>query len=169
MNDIARSGQPHPRWPGVDRGGSLVLPLRRDAFAHAQAPIIVEDIDFQPKAEWHVTLLNRRLTEMALRTPISGGHVIDGLRDAFDALDWRWRGTGERWLLREEAGGTVAHSIIELVDMPAFAPFRREAARLLGTQVPRAPAHVTLYVAGTTRGIGVDSEASFERLRVAPA
>jgi hypothetical protein len=60
----------------------------------------------------------------------------------------------------------VAHSIIELIDLPAMAHLHRALGRLLGRQLPVPPAHVTLYTAGCAQGIGVSSPARLRAFAV---
>ncbi|MEO8160956.1 MAG: hypothetical protein ABI588_06020, partial [Arenimonas sp.] len=60
----------------------------------------------------------------------------------------------------------LAHSVIELLELPALNAFRREVGARLGETLPPAPAQVTLYLAGTETGIGLASDAEFERLRL---
>jgi hypothetical protein len=57
---------------------------------------------------------------------------------------------------------------VQLLEMPALARFRAGVGELLGEELPEAPAHVTLYVAGDPIGIGIASTADFERLRLRP-
>src|SRR3546814_3240457 len=47
----------------------------------------------------------------------------------------------------EDGQASIAHSLVELVDLPAMAPFQRALGRLLGRQLPVPPPHVTLYTA----------------------
>jgi hypothetical protein len=151
----------HPDWPGFNPRGSLLLPLPADAFAPLPDQLGIDGIALARKGEFHVTLLDRAL---GARVQAAGEQAA--LPALFAALDWQWRRSGERWLLREAKDGVLAHSLIELVEMPALGQFRRALARELGEPVAAAPAHVTLYTAGDPTGIGLASQEEFERLRV---
>ena len=155
----------HPPWPGFSARGSLVLPLPSQAFAGLPAQFEAEGLRLERKREFHVTLLDRA-AGARVHAPRPGGIVAQGLPDFFARLDWRWRASGERWLLLESKPGSTSHSLVELLDMPAYASFRAEVGARLGEALPEAPAHVTLYVAGDPVGIGVPSQAAFERLRL---
>ena len=56
--------------------------------------------------------------------------------------------------------------LAELVDLPAMVPFHEALGRLLGRELPVPPAHVTLYVAGRDKGIGVATHAQLRQLCV---
>ena len=154
-----------PDWPGFSTRASLTLPLPADCFDDLAGCLEFDGLVLERKREFHVTLCNRAL---GARLQQLGGEAALRLAQAFAAQDWRWRPSGERWLLREVQADGTAHSVVELLDMPAFARFRAVAGALLGEALPDAPAHVTLYVAGNPIGIGIDSVAEFERLRLRP-
>ena len=159
----------HPAWPGFSSRGSLPLPLPMAEVARlATTPTLrVGELLLERKREFHVTLLNRDLGAR-VHVPRAGGAPAGSLPALFAPLDWTWRATGERWLLLEATPEGASHSVVELLDMPAFARFRAAVGELLGEPLPDAPPHVTLYVAGDPRGIGIDSQAHFERLRLHP-
>jgi hypothetical protein len=152
----------HPDWPGFSARGSLLLPLEDAAFADLVERMHVDGVGLQRKGEFHVTLLDRALGARAG----DSGAAAARLPALFSGLDWRWRATGERWLLREVQPAGCRYSVVELLEMPAFAAFRRGVGDLLGEALPAAPAHVTLYVAGDPLGVGLASQAQFERLRL---
>ena len=154
-----------PGWPDFSGRGSLVLPLPRASFESLPGRLDIDGLQLEAKREFHVTLCDRALAAR-LHEPRAGGAVAARLPPLFAALDWQWRASGERWLLLEAKPEGVAHSVIELIDMPAFAQFRAQVGALLGEALPATPAHVTLYVAGDPVGIGIPSAAAFERLRL---
>lgn len=155
----------HPDWPGFSARGSLLLPLAAADFPGLERRLCVDGIDLLRKSEFHVTVLDRELGAHA-HEPAPGGAPAARLPALFASLDWRWRRTGARWLLQETQAEALAHSVIELIEMPALNAFRRELAALLGEPVAPTPAHVSLYLAGTSEGIGLRSQAEFERLRL---
>lgn len=162
---MERTGAWHPAWPGFSARGSLLLPLPAALFAGLAPTLALAGVELQRKAEFHVTLCDRALGAR-LRSPREGGAPAGKLPALFESQDWGWRATGERWLLLEAQPDGPAHSVVELLDMPAFARFRAQAGELLGEALPDAPAHVTLYVAGNPIGIGIGSQADFARLRL---
>lgn len=157
----------HPPWPGFEAGSSLVLPLPSAQFAALDAELRVDPLVLVRKREFHVTLLDRALGSR-LHVPAPGGTLAARVPALFAGLDWQWRRTGERWLLQETRDGTQAHTVIELLDLPALEAFRHAIALWLGEPVAPTPAHVTLYLTGTRVGIGLSSYAEFERLRLRP-
>ena len=156
----------HPAWPGFSLRGSLVLPLPAAAFAGLAPELSLDDgLRLARKGEFHVTLLDRELGARA-HEPAAGGAPAQALAGLFGGYDWRWRARGERWLLLDAAEDPPAHSVIELLEMPALAEFRAAVGVLLGATLPATPAHVTLYVAGQPIGIGLRDFDEFERLRL---
>src|SRR4249919_2522883 len=153
-------------WPGFSARGSLLLPLPAAAFAGLAPELRLDDGSLLArKAEFHVTLLDRELGARA-NEPAAGGAPAQALAGLFEGYDWAWRTRGERWLLHDAGEEPPAHSVIELIDMPALADFRAAAGVLLGAVLPPVPAHVTLYVAGQPLGIGIRDFDEFERLRL---
>ena len=156
-----------PAWPGFSARGSLPLPLPIAEVARlATTPTLrVDALVLERKREFHVTLLDRALGAR-VHVPRAGGAPAAALPALFASLDWAWRATGERWLLLEAKPEGASHSVVELIDMPALARFREAVGERLGEPLPDAPPHVTLYVAGDPVGIGLASQADFERLRL---
>jgi hypothetical protein len=149
---------PAPAWPGWSDAGTLVMPL---AAPPPVRPLTLDGLRLQPKRELHVTLIGGRLAER-LRASLRDPYLTAAVRTLYEAHDWHFATSGEYRLLRKPArrddgrfGAT--HSVIALLTMPAMAAFHHGLGRLLGTQLPLPPPHVTLYVEGRAQGIGVRS------------
>jgi hypothetical protein len=152
--------------------GRLLLPVPAAAWAPPSDPLrLREGIELAPKPELHVTLVGTRLAGELRR--VLGEAVRDAALDAATAqLDWRlWR-SGRLLLLRKRdrdgARGRMRlrHALVEPVDLPAMTPLHRALGRLLGRQLPLPPPHVTLYVAGDRRGIGLPSRSMLRACRL---
>lgn len=159
-----------PAWPGWSQQQTVVLPVSPETWPLPTAPVRIDGIVFAPKRELHVTLIGRAL-EQELRAAIANGRFAEvELRAAFETLDWRFERSSRHLLLRkpfvEDGQECIAHSIIELVDLPAMAAFHARLGALLERALPVPPPHATLYVAGDDGGIGVPDEAALRRLAV---
>lgn len=151
-----------PQWPGYAPHGTLVLPLPACWLEGRPALLEVDGVLLERKHEAHLTLLDRVAAAL-----VREACVEEVVRAQFQAHDWRVVPGAEHWLLRRTLGpGRVAHSVIEIVHAPGLAAFRSSLGARCGVQLPEAPPHVTLYVAGKPTGIGVPDRETFERLRV---
>jgi hypothetical protein len=148
---------------------TLVLPIEPARWAPPDMPVTIDGLTLEPKPELHVTLIGGALGQ-ALRASFEADWLDAALEAAFNAHDWRFARSHRQWLLRrpylDKGRARVAHSIIEPVEMPAMAPFHRELGRWLGRELPVPPPHVTLYVAGRKKGIGVASHARLRTFTV---
>ena len=100
---------------------------------------------FRAKRELHVTLLNRAAAEQL------GGEAI--ARAAF-GLKFEVHLRDDIWVVRERSAATI----IRTCEVEGASDFYRA----LAFEPP--PLHVTLYVSGTSRGIGLATAADLERL-----
>lgn len=156
-------------WPGLRPGRALLLPIGTAAFAGLPDTRVVDGMALARKREFHLTLLPTAMTA-ALATALRALPVAVAARwrrERFAALDWRWRLTGEQWLVgRRGAGKPEARSIVACVEQPAQAAFRESVASLLGTALPAPFPHVTLYVHGDPVGIGLPDPDTFLARRI---
>lgn len=147
---------------------ALVLPIPPAHWPPPRTAVGIDDVRLEPKAELHVTLVGRALG--AELHAAFGDRATALVAAARDAHDWDFERRGDWLLLRkpvtDKGRATIAHALIERVDLPALAPFHRALGRLLGRQLPLPPAHVTLYTAGHARGIGVSSPARLRAFTV---
>ena len=148
-------------WPGRTATGSVILPLPWTFVPPLAAVLDLPEAPLARKAELHLTLLARdEAARVATNAPEAGWRAY------FGRHDWRLRLT-DRWtLLHDPAGTAGAFSVIAAVDAPALNLFRRELGRAAAIDLPDTLPHVTLWVAGDTKGIGVASLAEFARRQV---
>ncbi len=148
---------------GWSRQRGLVLPVEEGPLsARLPAEITVDGLALARKHEFHVTLLDRTEAGWARQA------IDDGtLRALLAREDWTARPQGPAWLIRDQRRGDGwRFSVVQLLDLPAHATFRRAIAEACGQPLPAMPPHITLYVAGDRNGIGLGSHERFLALRV---
>lgn len=167
-----------PVWPVLRPGRSLLWPLPGEVFAALAPARSVDGLLLRRKREFHATLLDAAVTAR-LATALAAlprARAQRWRRGVLD-IDWRWRRTGEYWLVARPAGSrlaghgsvepaSAAHSIVESVEQPAQHLFRQLVGALLGDTLPGPVPHVTLYTHGDAGGIGLPDEATFRERRI---
>jgi hypothetical protein len=130
---------------------------------------MLDGLLFVPKRELHITLIGSALGR-ELHAAMPEPSLDAAIAAAVTAQDWRFTRSGRLLRLQtsivEDGTTRIVGAIIELIDLPAMAPFHAALSRLLGHALPVPPAHVTLYTQGSSKGIGVASEADLAALRV---
>lgn len=152
-----------PRSYDLLDDGRLLIPVDVGRFAYLPAELSIDGIPLRLKHEFHVTVLNEDAVTL-LRQRL--GDDLN-LRRQFDAhcaqLTWRWQPAYEHWLVRyQPPGEPLAHSVVMLIDMPDANSLRRWLDRHLGMALGPVPAHITLYVAGREKGIGLANMTEFQ-------
>lgn len=152
-------------------GNALVLPIAPTQWTPPRGSVAIDALVLKPKSELHVTVIGNALGR-ELREVMAQAYLAQMLDDALASQRWDFSRTGRHLLLRkardEESHAGVAHAIIELVDLPAMAPFHHALGRLLGRQLPVPPPHVTLYTAGRDSGIGLASDRRLRAFTLRP-
>jgi hypothetical protein len=137
--------------------GSLILPLPFALFPGLPATLALPEGRFTRKDELHLTVLSRREAAAVAETlPAAAwpAHLA--------AHDWRVTPTTRRFLLRDEEDGRIVQSVIAEVDCAALNACRREFAEASGARLPDTLPHVTLFVDGAAKGIGLVSTGDFK-------
>ncbi len=146
--------------------GAVILPLPWSVAPDLAPRLSLPEIELVAKDELHLTLLSSADADR-LDSATGGRDAWRALLGAGDPDAWRVTLGDAWWLLRADKAEGPAWSVVALADCPAFTRFRARAAQATRDAIAAdAPAHVTLYVAGDPRGIGLPSGAEFERCRV---
>lgn len=163
--------RPMTRRPGtaLTAQHTLVLPIAKRAWPPPAGAVLVGGLRFAPKRELHITLIGSALGR-ELQATCRAHALSEALDEALDAQDWQHARSGRlRQLCRQTTSAGVRRttgSIIELVELPAMAPFHAALGRLLGRTLAVPPPHVTLYNYGSAKGIGVASDEALRALSV---
>ena len=143
--------------------GSWILPVEMGLVEGYPPTLHVEGRELCLKEELHLTLMNR-----ALSARVNAHARASDLRDAVQAFIDHMGGhltervTDTAWVLREAEALTVAVS----VDLPEMLSLFERLEQMGLSVAPPAP-HITLYMAGTDKGIGVQDEAALSQHLVA--
>ena len=145
-------------WPGRSPRGSVVLPLPWSFVPPLAERLVLPEATLSRKDELHLTLLSRTEAER-----LAGGTSEDEWRGFFARHDWSMRLT-DRWrLLRDVEGAAVVRTVVAEVECDALNLFRAEVGYAAAIVLEPTLPHVTLWVDGTTKGIGLSSFADVER------
>jgi hypothetical protein len=146
--------RPHP-WPGRSDTGSVLLPV---PVPPPPEVLALPEGMFERKHEFHLTLLSSREAAQ-LATQL----LETRWRAAFEQLDWSFALMTRRSLLAERHAEGNRLSVIAWAQCPALNAFRARLAEEGGVELPATLPHVTLYTAGSRRGIGLASMADFRQ------
>src|SRR3546814_13764597 len=120
---------------------TLVLPIAPERWRPPAAAIALDGLRLEPKPELHITLVGRVL---GAELPAEFGDRAEDFIDAARrARDWRFERSAHCLLLRksfaEDGQATIAHSMLELVDLPVMPPFHRDIVPLPCLSMPGSP------------------------------
>ncbi len=150
------------------RERTVVLNIPPSLWKPPTVPVAVDGEAYAPKDELHVTLLGSALLaeleqQLSLR-------LRRRLWAEARNRQWRIDRGGELHLLEHfdpsTPGASPARSIIEMITLEGAEAFFQSLEHHIGRQLPRPPAHVTLYTLRDAGGIGVPDAGSLRRLTV---
>jgi hypothetical protein len=145
--------------------GVVTLPINKDRLTNLPHMLAVSDRLFSIKSEFHITIIGSKLGQKLLRS-IGEMEYQDCLSQIAAEIDWQWTFDEKYYHVikpqrelsdtEEETFEVIqSESIIQLVVLPGIDRFYQRLSSLLRKQPISPPAHVTLYVYGNLRGIGI--------------
>lgn len=162
-------------WPGFNDQRTVILPIDQRCLIVPIRPLVLDGEPFEPKAEFHVTLIGKRVAGPLLEKAAREAAVETLLEQAFQAIDWSYEQTGpvhflSRTRKRSDASGKIRPSIDKSIvlglKMPGMAEFYEalKSLELIDSGAPVPPPHITLYTCNYPRGIGVSSAEVLDEL-----
>ena len=152
--------------PTCTPSGAVILPLPWSIAPPLAERLVLPEATLAPKHELHLTLLSSAeadALDRASAAPHAWRQLVDDAWQQTPSIEL----TGPYWLLCADRIEGRIWSVVVMVRAAAFPRLRELAAsRSGGIIAADAPAHLTLFVAGRARGIGLPSRQEFERLRV---
>lgn len=141
--------------------GFLVVQINKAEYGFHEAPVLYQGRVFQPKSELHITVISADAAEevrsFIARKPDEAVQV----QEMVDETRWVFRELDSFYHVVESPG---VETIIQMVDVPYMAEFFSRLSGLVGRGFILPPTHVTLYVRGTEKGIGLPNQTVFDQL-----
>ena len=141
--------------------GFLIVELEMEAFNLQSEGVWYESRHFKPKDEVHITILSREAAETVRQHLEHHPEQEDRLRRLINDTSWKFRKLDSFYHAQEGPG---SETIIQMVEVPELAAFFKQLEELVGKELELPPTHVTLYMRGTEKGIGLPTPDEFERL-----
>lgn len=141
--------------PVIDEVGRILLPLPPGDFGTYSPVVEIAGRTFDPKAEYHITVVGSDLAASIAALPEGRGRILEFLAEVSGWPPWRYRVLDEYVHVRKVEGELTSESIIVMAEVEQAAEFYDALERLAATPLPRPPLHVTLYTFGDERGIGL--------------
>jgi hypothetical protein len=141
--------------------GYLFVELDLETFELARGGVWFEGRLFEAKDELHITILSREAAEAVRQLLEDEPEQEDQFRRLIEESNWEFRKLERLYHVQEDQ---QVETIIQMVEMPGLVDFFKQVKELVGKDLELPPTHVTLYMRGTDKGIGLPTQAEFERL-----
>jgi hypothetical protein len=139
----------------------LILEIDMDEYGYRRQDVNYQGRKFEAKDELHITVLSRDAAEQVQaymeQEPENGSRI----RRLVDETDWSFRKQERYYHVQEDP---QVETIIQMVDVQGLESFFRQVSEWVGRELEPPPPHVTLYMRGTEKGIGLPTHEEFERL-----
>jgi hypothetical protein len=140
--------------------GFLLIDINMDAYGYMREEVEYRGKTFKPKDELHVTILSKDAAEKVAQHIDENPEDRDTIDELIQSTDWSFRKTGELYFLQEDED---TETIIEMVEMAQLETFFQMLENMIGERLDVPPAHVTLYMRGTEKGIGLANQDEFDQ------
>jgi hypothetical protein len=152
----------HPQQASFDPAeGYLILELDMQSFYLHPEGVRFEGRYFEAKDEVHITILSRDAAEAVRQHLERSPQDEDQVQRLVDESNWDYRKLDSFYHIQEEP---EVETIVQMVEVPGAGTFFKQMGQLVGQELELPPTHVTLYMRGTEKGIGIPTQAEFERL-----
>ena len=145
--------------------GFVVVQLNKAEYGYQEVPVYYQGRLFDPKSELHITIVSADAAEAVRsfieRRPDDAVQV----QEMVDETRWVFRALDSFYHVVEAPG---VETIIQMVEVPHVAEFFSRLSGLVGQGFILPPTHVTLYMRGTEKGIGLPTQTVFDQFVQAP-
>ena len=156
---------------GFTKIGTLIIPLSKEEFGLLDEKVEFRGKVFDPKDEVHITVMGRALSGKMAKAiqanPMLESQIEQAIKEmnrSYEKLD-RMYHVAKDIEPDEEGGARVVHaeSIIVMVKAPGIERFYERLRQIIDDDLEVPPLHVTLYTYKHSFGIGLSSQAAFDK------
>jgi hypothetical protein len=144
-----------------DEDGYLIVKIDQDEYGYPKTRVKYQDAVLEPKDELHITVISQEGAERLAGFLQENQEGKDKFKNLVHEIDWSFRKQDRFFWVQEEEG---VETIIQMVEIPSMVDFFRSLSQVTGFGLEPPPTHVTLFMRGTEKGIGLPDREKFERV-----
>jgi hypothetical protein len=141
--------------------GFLLVKIDMESYGYNQQAVILDGRRLEPKDELHITVLSRDAAEQVARHMEQKPQGRQEMKNLVEQTEWSFHKQERFYHVSEDA---ETETIIQMVKMPGLEDFFRNLGELIGERLEIPPVHVTLFMRGTEKGIGLPTRQVFDEL-----
>lgn len=145
--------------------GFVVVQINKAEYGYHEAPVHYQGRVFNPKTELHITVVSANAAEAVRGFIERKPEDAVPVQEIVDETRWVYRELDSFYHVVESPG---VETIIQMVEVPHMAEFFSRLSGLVGQGFILPPTHVTLYMRGTEKGIGLPTQTVFDQLVQGP-
>jgi hypothetical protein len=144
-----------------DDEGYLIVKIDLEGYEYPQVRVKYQDSLLEPKDELHITVISQVGAERLANFMRENQEGREKVKSLVQETDWAFRKQDRFFWIQKEDG---VETIIQMVEVPSMVDFFRSLSQITGFGLEPPPAHVTLFMLGTEKGIGLPDRDVFERI-----
>jgi hypothetical protein len=141
--------------------GYLLVKVDLKEYGYSKTRVKYQGTVLEPKDELHITVISQDGAQRLANFMQENQAGKEKVKSLIEGTDWSFRKQDRFFWIQEEEG---VETIIQMVEVPGMADFFRSLSQITGLGLEPPPAHVTLFMRGTEKGIGLPEKDVFERI-----
>lgn len=139
----------------------LVVQLEPSIYGYEAREVTFNGKTFNPKEELHITILSNEAAEILKEHLQEKPEDIELVQGYVNHAGWVYKKEDCFYHVVQEPG---VETIIQMVCVQGAESFYESLSGIVGHELPFPPTHVTLYMIGTEKGIGLPTQEVFDEL-----
>jgi hypothetical protein len=144
-----------------EEDGFLIVKIDLEEYGYPKTRVKYQDSVLEPKDELHITVISQDGAERLANFMLENQEGKEKVKSLVEETDWSFRKQDRFFWIQEEEG---VETVIQKVEVPSMVDFFRRLSQITSFGLEPPPAHVTLFMRGTEKGIGLPDRDKFERV-----